>query len=230
MPNNEVIDFNKLHMELDGMRSKYLAGNPFPHIVIDDFLSSNSANKTLKQFPAVSNQFWIHYVHYNERKLGLNKRELIPEYINEKVIGAFHSNTFLQFLSALTGVNKLVADDTLEGGGLHQCLRGGHLNIHSDFNAHPHDKKLKRRINVLLFLNKNWVEEYKGSLEFWNSDMSKCGAKYLPVFNRLVIFETHATSYHGFPERVMCPSTISRKSIALYFYTCLLYTSPSPRD
>ena len=73
-------------------------------------------------------------------------------------------------LEELTGIKNLIADKTLYGGGLHQVERGGKLDIHADFNIH---KKFKwhRRVNLILYLNKNWKPEYNGYLELWDKDM-----------------------------------------------------------
>ena len=107
----------------------------------------------------------------------------------------------------------------LQGAGIHLSERGGYLNIHADFGTHPRFNYLERRLNVILYLNKNWREEYKGGLEFWSADMKQCVINIAPLFNRCVIFNTTDVSFHGFPEAVLCPQSETRKSIALYYYT-----------
>ena len=42
-----------------------------------------------------------------------------------------------------------------------------------------------------------------------------------PLFNRCVIFNADADSFHGHPEPLNTPPDITRKSIALYYYTAL---------
>ncbi len=42
-----------------------------------------------------------------------------------------------------------------------------------------------------------------------------------PVFERCVIFNTHAKSFHGHPEPLATTHEITRKSIALYYYIAL---------
>jgi 2OG-Fe(II) oxygenase superfamily len=126
--------------------------------------------------------------------------------------------TFLQFLETLTGFGGLIPDMNFEGGGLHQIERGGFLKIHLDSNTHPRFP-LARRINLLLYLNRDWREEYHGQLELWDKEMSCCVHKILPVFNRCVIFTTSDLSYHGHPDRLECPPGMTRKSIAVYYYT-----------
>ena len=131
---------------------------------------------------------------------------------------ALNSDTFLTVLSAITGITNLISDMNFEGGGLHNTTRGGHLEIHADFNKHSLNG-LDRRINVLLYLNKQWREEYGGHLELWDRDMTRCHSRLLPVFNRCVIFGTTDYTYHGHPHPLTCPEGTSRKSIALYYFS-----------
>jgi Rps23 Pro-64 3,4-dihydroxylase Tpa1-like proline 4-hydroxylase len=161
---------------------------------------------------------WINYKHYNENKRGLNKLDLLPETI-KSTINELNSPEFLAFLSKLTGIKDLKKDDGLEGGGIHQSTRGGYLNIHADFTVHPHHRNWQRRVNVLVYLNKEWEEAWGGKLELWDRQMKACEAAVLPVFNRCVIFNTDADSYHGHPEPMTCPEGVFRRSIALYYYT-----------
>ncbi|NJM87615.1 MAG: 2OG-Fe(II) oxygenase [Hydrococcus sp. RU_2_2] len=126
--------------------------------------------------------------------------------------------TFVNFLEKLTGIEGIIPDPHLVGGGLHQIERGGYLKIHVDFNKHG-KLNLDRRLNLLLYLNKNWQEEYGGNLELWDRDMIKCQKKILPIFNRCVIFSTTDFSYHGHPEPLTCPEGRTRKSLALYYYS-----------
>jgi hypothetical protein len=101
---------------------------------------------------------------------------------------------------------------------LHQILPGGLLKIHADFGKHP-VLKLERRLNVLVYLNKDWKEEYQGHFELWNKELTECKVRIAPIFNRLALFTTNSVSYHGHPDALMCPETMSRKSIAMYYYT-----------
>ena len=131
---------------------------------------------------------------------------------------SLNSGPFLAFLERLTGINGLIADPHLRGGGVHIIRRGGKLGIHADFNHH---KRLKvfRRLNLLLYLNREWDEAWGGHLELWNRDKTRCCRRIAPVFNRTVIFDTSNFSYHGHPEPLECPQDESRKSLALYYYT-----------
>jgi Rps23 Pro-64 3,4-dihydroxylase Tpa1-like proline 4-hydroxylase len=152
-----------------------------------------------------------------KNKHGLNNKKLIPSTINQ-FIDNLNSKPFIVFLEKLTSISNLVEDKTMEGAGISISAKGGFLNLHADFSTHPKDPFLVRKLNVLYYLNKDWHQDYKGDLEFWSKDMKYCELKIAPIFNRLVIFSTSETSYHGFPDPICCPDNIYRKSIALYYF------------
>lgn len=214
-----IIDYKKFSAGLEDISNQYIQAKPYPHIVLDNYLDDVYLNKALKAFPKIQDDGWIHYVHINEKKHGLNKLELIPEVIRDGIIKELNAPKFISFLEQLTGIDNLLPDHTFEGGGIHQSENGGYLNIHADFTVHPHKKNWRRRVNVLVYLNKDWKESYGGALELWNKDMSQCVETVQPIFNRLVAFNTDEDSYHGFPEPMTCPKDVTRKSIALYYFT-----------
>ena len=215
----QVFDYSNWSSQLDELSKRYQGANPYPHIVLENFLDPGTLNQCIKEFNHLNeSDGWINYKHYNEDKRGLNKIDLLPETI-KGTINELNSPEFLQWLSAITGIKNLQKDDGLEGGGIHQSTRGGYLNIHADFTVHPHHRNWQRRVNVLVYLNPEWKEEWGGKLELWDTQMKACEAKILPIFNRCVIFNTDADSYHGHPEPMTCPDGVYRRSIALYYYT-----------
>jgi Rps23 Pro-64 3,4-dihydroxylase Tpa1-like proline 4-hydroxylase len=211
-------DVSRLTSTLGTDSSVFRQNTPFPYIVLDSFLNEEIANEALSQFPKVGKQEWISYIHYNENKFGLNKYDQLPSTI-KKVINELNSPPFLNYLTSISGIKNLLADPSLEGGGLHLSERGGFLNIHADFTVHPHRKTWERRLNLLIYLNTDWEESYKGKLELWDSKMTECKVSVAPLYNRAVIFATNSDSYHGFPDPIQSPEGMTRKSIALYYYT-----------
>lgn len=101
---------------------------------------------------------------------------------------------------------------------MHQILRGGFLDVHVDFNRHP-ETKLHRRLNLLLYVNKDWKPEYEGYLELWDMKAKRRVENIAPSFNRAVLFETSEVSFHGHPRPLNCPPEITRKSLAVYYFT-----------
>ncbi len=215
----QIFDYTQWNSRLPELSRKYQQAAPYPHIVLENFLDPGILDDCIAEFNTLNEtDGWINYKHYNEKKRGLNKLDLLPPAI-AGTINELNSTEFLEFLSTLTGIKDLQKDDRLEGGGIHQSGRGGFLNIHADFTVHPHHRNWQRRVNVLVYLNKGWKEEWGGKLELWDTQMKACETKVLPVFNRCVIFNTDADSYHGHPEPMTCPEDVFRRSIALYYYT-----------
>ncbi|MBI2587811.1 2OG-Fe(II) oxygenase [Candidatus Azambacteria bacterium] len=204
-------------------REAYQQAKPFPHVVFDDFLPRPVVETVLLAFPGPSEVAWHTTDNVHEKKLSNEDETKIPPVIRQ-VLHAFNSQVFVNFLEELTGISGLISDPHFRGGGLHQIASGGKLGIHVDFNRYKR-LNLERRLNVLLYLNKDWKEEYGGHLELWNQTMTTREKKILPIFNRCVIFTTSEISYHGHPTPLRCPPEMSRKSLALYYYTA---DAPSP--
>ena len=210
-------DRDRLMALADRTREAYASAQPFPHAVIDDFVSADALDEVLAEFPAPHQADWHAFNSPLERKLATKDDSAMGE-ATRHLLAEFNSATFIDFLERLTGIEGLVPDPHFIGGGLHQIERGGHLKIHADFNCHPRTG-LERRLNTLLYLNRGWTEEYGGALELWSRDMRRCEAKILPLFNRCIVFSTTETSFHGHPEPLNCPAEVTRKSIALYYYS-----------
>lgn len=214
----QILDTKKWDTIFEKYNETYKNASPYPFGQFENFLEHWAAEKAMASFPKVKDSGWIHYVHVNEKKHGLNKMDLIPPFLQE-VIKTLNTDAFVAALSKLTGIPNLMPDPSLEGGGLHQSQRGGYLNIHADFTVHPHKRNWRRRVNVLVYLNEDWLPGYKGELELWTRDMKSCEQKISPIFNRCVVFNTDEDSFHGLPEAIQCPEEMTRKSIALYYFT-----------
>jgi Rps23 Pro-64 3,4-dihydroxylase Tpa1-like proline 4-hydroxylase len=213
---------DKKHTDLDhhaaSNQSKYTSAEPFPHIVVDNFFDENILNKILEEFPKNIDENGESYNNKAEKKLTLNNVNKLSKSTVE-FINFLNSSIFIKYLQKITDIKEiLIPDPYLIGGGLHELRNEGFLNIHSDFNRHP-KMKLDRRLNILIYLNKNWKDEFGGQLQLWDINMKECKKNIVPIFNRMVIFSTTDTSYHGNPIEVNHPTFISRKSIAMYYYS-----------
>ena len=197
----------------------FLRAKPFPSIIIKDFFQEKFLSNVLEEFPDLEKiEASQKYRNQNEFKFANNDYDNFPSSI-KKLIDFLNSKFFLIFLQNLTSIEeKLISDSELHGGGLHEIKQGGILKIHTDFNKHPKNN-LDRRVNLLLYLNKNWKDSYGGHLELWDQHMKKCINKIKPEFNTMVIFNTNDFSNHGHPDSLKCPSNFSRKSIATYYFS-----------
>lgn len=210
------LDFDALERNASQRRAEFASAKPFPHVVIDDFLPPATARRVLSEFEDTS-RGWDHYHHYNEKKLALTDiRQMGPH--TQRTFGALQSERFVEFVARLSGLGGLISDPDLDGAGLHEIMRGGFLNLHTDFLSHTVKTEWSRQINLLVYFNKDWAPAWHGELELWDADVKRCVQSIAPRFNRAVIFHTTAASYHGHPEKLACPEDVSRKSIALYYF------------
>jgi hypothetical protein len=193
----------------------YGTASPFPHILIDDFVETRRLRSVAVEVAGLKTPP-DGPVYGQHKKRATSDRALLGA-ATLGLIDELNAPAFLRWLERLTGIAGLAADPSLFGGGVHQIEPGGFLKIHTDFNWHA-DLRLYRRLNLLLYLNDGWRNQWAGHLELWHPDMSACGARIAPLFNRMVIFSTTDESYHGHPEPLACPDGVTRNSIALYYY------------
>jgi hypothetical protein len=218
MTDQPVLDLDALRARLPELRSAYVDAAPFPHIVLDDVLTPDAFELAVKEFPGVDDEFWRGYLHVNEAKYCNVHADTWSPGIQD-VARALTSPEFVELLGEFTGIDNLLPDWSMDGGGLHQTLRGGHLNIHTDFSTHHTHDNWARRVNILLYLNETWDESWGGQLELWDKDMTACQDKVTPQGNRMLVFTTSDLSYHGHPDGLECPEGMARRSMALYYFT-----------
>jgi hypothetical protein len=201
-----------------GMSAAYRSATPFPHVVVDDVLPDEVFRRAVAEFPAADDPLWNGYVHVNETKYANAEPDRWGPTLRS-IAAALTSESFAAALGALTGFDGLVPDTTMDGGGLHQTLRGGHLNIHTDFTTHHRDPHLRRRVNLLLYLNDMWSPQWGGALELWDGQVKRCVRAVEPMGNRMLVFTTSGDAYHGHPEPLDVPPGVARRSLALYYFT-----------
>ncbi|WP_424682904.1 2OG-Fe(II) oxygenase [Frateuria sp. YIM B11624] len=220
-----MIDYERLEAAVARGHQEYVTADPFPHIAMPDFLPEASLRRVIDDFPtpeAISD--WRRADALDDagriaqvKKLGYsNVLKLAPSL--RALIAELNSAPFLIHLSKLTGIHHLLPDPMLSGGGIHQYLPGAVLRVHADFNRLG-GYELDRRLNLLLYLNESWQPEWGGDLELWDRDMRRCVRKIAPRSNTCVVFSTTSDSYHGMPDPLTCPEGVTRKSLALYYYT-----------
>ena len=224
-PARDLLDYASLMQRAENGTKAYQSNAPFPNALLENFLPDATLSHVIEEFPRPDQG-----VRWNQIKVSTddgkaaqyNKLHVMDEAsfgpYTRQLFWELNSSRFIRFLERLTGIQKLLPDPHLRGGGLHQILPGGMLRVHADFNKHP-ALDLDRRLNVLIYLNRDWRESYGGHIELWDPDMTRCRARHLPVANRCLIFNTTSVSFHGHPHPLTCPDGMTRKSIAMYYYT-----------
>ncbi len=197
---------------------------PFPHVIIDNFLLEDNLDITLESINNLKDEeAQAKYINPNS-PYEFNKLAFNRNYGNclHALFTELNSPEFISHLEKLTGIEDIVSGDiALEGAGIHRIKKGGYLKLHTDFNTYYNEKygKLDRRINLLIYMNPEWKEEYNGALCLCDKYKEVCVKKVFPILNRCIIFNTSHMSIHGHPEVLNVPPDISRQSIAVYYYT-----------
>ena len=206
-------------IDFDQVREQMRNAPGFPHFCIDGFLDPAFAQEVHDAFPSYADAERIgkSFTAVNEkRKTQITDVRLFPAPIR-RLHELLASDAFVRQMSHMSGIAELVADPFLEGGGIHETNQGGHLDVHVDFNFNE-QSGLYRRLNILVYFNKDWQESYGGYLDLWDADVKQCLGRVAPAFNRAAGFATSAVSWHGVTP-VRCPPGRMRKSFAAYYYT-----------
>ncbi len=214
---SELIDFERLNSIKEQLKAEFNdPKKPFKWLCFESFFCPEAAERILAAYPDVTKGSWDGTTYINQKnKYALTSFE---DPLLQQVFAELNSERLLSIISEITKIDDLKPDAKLFGGGLHQSLKGAFLDVHVDFNYHPETKQ-HRRLNILIYMNKDWTQDYNGFLELWDLPTSQQLAYIAPDFNRCVIFETNEVSFHGHPKPLNTPPHISRKSIAAYYYT-----------
>ena len=199
----------------------FARAKPFPHCVIDGFFKPEAALALAKEFPPYDSPKWLAYDSPVQVKKTLNSWDAFPP-ATYRVFAELNSAPFVAAFGALFGRGKkLFPDAGLHGGGWHSHKKGGTLNTHLDYNIHP-KAGMQRKLNLLVYLNRNWREEWGGALGLWGADKKtgkagKLEKEIAPLFNRAVVFDTTCDSWHGMTGAVCAPDGEERRSLAIYY-------------
>lgn len=213
------LSYERLEALSSPLRAAYRAAEPFPHVVIDDFLPDRVAGRIVDEFPPLDEMQWYGSGTGNPQRrlkyMSLSEQAFSP--LVRQVLYELNARPFLRFVESLTGIVRLLPDPDI-GHTLRHFKRGGCLGVHTDFNWSK-NLELHRRVNLIVYLNRDWRDEYGGHLELWDNEMTRCVKRVAPVANRALLFETNDHTPHGFPEPLACPEGETRKTIQMYYYT-----------
>jgi hypothetical protein len=200
------------------LRARYQRAKPFPHLILDNLFPEPVLDAVLAETPQLGLESWVYF-----DKPGLQKvlrmrgsSQLGPA--SFQLAAFLHCPTFLYALSELTGIWQLLPDPYLQGAGHALMRRGMYFKVHSDRNI-AYDTGLRRRLAMIIFLNRDWRSEYAGELELWNHAGTQCEVSIAPSFNRTVLFEVADPNFHGVPAPLNCPPERARQSFIVYYHT-----------
>ena len=211
---------SNISSQTDQLSVSFAQNSPFPHVIIDGLFPEQLIRDLVAEFPSPDHESWdrsvVEGIQVKLRSNWQSEEDVSP--VTAEVVHFFNSGSFMNMLSAITGVQKLISDPYFTGGGRNCILPGGLLDVHADGNWHD-AMGVHRRLNAILYLNEDWNEQWGGHFELWDKELQGCVKAISPLANRLLIFETHDFTYHGHPTPLACPEGSSRKSLIFYYYT-----------
>lgn len=205
--------------DIVALRDQFQSAEPYPHFVIDEFLEPAFAREVAASYPTYreAQGLGLEFDALNEKsKIQVTDSTKFPAAV-AKLHEFLSSSRFLDDLSYITGIPRLLADAQLMGGGMHMTGPGGRLDVHIDFN-YDEKRAYHRRLNILIYLNENWESDWGGQLELWDRDVRQCHRVVEPQLNRCVVFETSEISFHGVRPIKRSAARV-RQSFAAYYYT-----------
>jgi hypothetical protein len=207
--------------QVESIRDRFNNAQPFRHVVMDGFLDPEFCSRLIADFPPFETHYAVNERGETGRKAVVSTIAAVsPAYARFDAL--MKEPEFLALIGRIADIPDLLYDSEYVGGGTHENLSGQELDLHVDFNYHP-STHFHRRLNLILYLNERWEENWGGLLELARDPWATEGDDLrgvLPIANRAVIFETTENSWHGF-RRITLPEDerLSRRSIAVYFYT-----------
>ena len=215
MTNSHALDLDKILSQKEDFRN----ADPFPFLVMDDFLEADLATQLASEFPGINDERLFVYNNPLEIKMALNDYNAYPP-ATYQFLQYLNSQPVIDTLSELAGV-QLYPDHGLHGGGWHIHGNGGKLNPHLDYSIHP-KLKLQRKLNLIIYLAEGWEADWGGHLGFWSHNKETNAPAELKQetavrFNRAVLFDTTQNSWHGITRQVQSEGGKTRNSIAIYY-------------
>jgi dTDP-glucose 4,6-dehydratase len=214
--NNKTNHFGDWINNTEFLKEQFSNAEPFEHIIIPNFLNDEYAEQIFNSFPVdIDSGKWYKYYNPLEIKYANDDIKNMPRCI-KKLFYLLSTKELTEKFASISSINDLEHDPYLHGAGLHVHPRNGKLNMHLDYEKHPFTNK-ERRLNMILYMSKDWKEEWNGDTQLWDNKMEKCIVNSHVKFNTAIIFRTNETSWHGLPESIKCPEDVFRKSIAYYY-------------
>jgi Rps23 Pro-64 3,4-dihydroxylase Tpa1-like proline 4-hydroxylase len=226
--NPTIYDDEALYHRAKKLHKLYKNNKPFEHIILDELFRYEVLNEVYEHMKETDKIFnntqgvlakYENDVNYIKNSVSIKFDSDLPDSVKH-FFNFLNGSVFIKFLSILSGISNLEKDVDPFGSDISYVPNGGYLNIHTDFNQYNIGKSnMWRRINVLLYMNKDWKIENGGSLEFWNDDATRCVHKIVPVFNRIVIFNTSNISLYGYLDIVNHPEKLDCMAFSTCYYS-----------
>jgi len=214
---------SKIYEYLSGIENAYpveslkeLHGSklPVPYTIIDNFLPNDVFDAVVDDIKNITD----YTVFANNTSYRQECRDFTQAPLLQTLSNSFHSSNVIRWLEKISGIDKLIPDPHLRGGGLARVPTNNKLALHTDFNWND-QLMLNRKVNLILYLTPNWQPEWNGDLELWDLDKTECLVKIEPKANRLAFWNYDPRLIHGLSNTLSMPDGITRDNLIHFYYT-----------
>ena len=209
---------NKAHFHLNQRKSEFFSAKPFPHIVLNDFLTPDTfkrVNDELNQKKMSLGKSFISDVE-NNKSISLNSNlpisliNLIEELNSAHWINNIRELTDIRDLSGTENGNTMLAN-------YHVMKSNGILGSHVDHGCEPFDKRA-HVLNIIIYLSDNWAPDKGGDTLLYDRTGKKVVGEVKYKSNRALIFLHTPYSFHGV-SKLTNPADNPRKSLYVDYYS-----------
>ncbi len=186
--------FECLQSQIEKLRSEFQQPRfvPARYVIIDNVLPESLAQQIFAAFPEVAQMRLL--ASFRERKYTSKTLDKMDPLIAAAIF-AFQAPEIIRQVELITSMRDFIGDPKLYAGGISTMEQGHFLNPHID-NSHDSDQQLYRVLNLLYYVTPDWQAENGGNLELWDERVKE-RIEIPSLFNRLVLMETHARSWHS---------------------------------
>ncbi|GEM_PF-1380351 len=202
---------------LEQTRTAYRHADPFPHLIIDDFLAPDIADAAIRSLVHDVHTFNVHFTDDAQNKKTISTGDSVPEYL-QVLASKYAAPYVLKYFEALTGFKSLIPDPyyNTEYGYYHMTAPGGILGSHVD-HSHHQSLGIPHVLNVVLYLSPDWKDEDGGALHLFDRTGKKSVKRVPCLFNRAVVFACNPTAFHGV-EPISDMAKRARHSLYFAYY------------
>ena len=182
---------------LEDATAPFQSGEPFPHLIVDDFLAEDVAKAVEQSLLQEDNQFQVSFVDAAQKGKTISTGADVPLTI-EMLAHRLASPAMIAFMEGITGVQSLIPDPfyNTNVGYYHMVKPGGRLAAHVD-DSHHSTMAIPHTANVVIYLTPNWRDEDGGAFHLFDESGRTSLKRVSCKFNRAVFFRCSPVSYHG---------------------------------
>ncbi|MDB3892261.1 2OG-Fe(II) oxygenase [Alphaproteobacteria bacterium] len=209
---------NKKFHDLEPFRDEFLAGAPFPHLVLDDFLTEDffsTVTSALNERKAMQmGKSFSTSVEMN-KSISLNSEIPVPV---QKIVASLNSDEWIENFRRLTGIKSLLA--TKHGNtklaNYHEMNASGFLGSHVD-HSHEPETGTPHVLNIIVYLSDDWDSDFGGNTLLFNRTGSRMEKRVEYKSNRALAFLHTPYSFHGV-DRIVDGLEVKRRNLYIDYY------------